>query len=129
MVLHLDEERRILGVDSASNEVGVLRNDIFAVIHDKDASDVEFDIVTLHLDKDLPLLGVDLHTATEGRIDSIGRDCEGATSRRFLDVLLAIIMPSDDPNTFCDEICRMEIGAGLTDPDIGTRHRSKPLTF
>ena len=42
-------ERWILGVDGASNEVKILRNDVFAIIHDKDMPYVKLDIVALLL--------------------------------------------------------------------------------
>ena len=44
-----DIERQILGVDDASDEVKILGNDVFAIIHDKDASHIKLDIVTLLL--------------------------------------------------------------------------------
>ena len=42
-----DVEREILGVNNTLDEVEVFGNDVLAVVHDKDATDVEFDIVTL----------------------------------------------------------------------------------
>jgi len=42
-------ERKVLGVDDTLDEVEVLRDDVFAIIHDEDTADVEFDVVALLL--------------------------------------------------------------------------------
>jgi hypothetical protein len=44
-----DVEREILGVDDALNEVEVFGDDILAVVHDEDATNVELDVVALLL--------------------------------------------------------------------------------
>ena len=42
-------ERQILGVDDPPHEIEVFGNDVFAIVHDKDASDVELDVVAFLL--------------------------------------------------------------------------------
>ena len=44
-----DVERQVLGVDNTLDEVEILGDDIFAVVHDEDATDVELDVVALLL--------------------------------------------------------------------------------
>jgi hypothetical protein len=40
-------ERKILGVDNAFDEVEIFGNEIFAIVHDEDAADIELDVVAL----------------------------------------------------------------------------------
>jgi hypothetical protein len=44
-----DVERKILRVDDSLDEVEVLGNDVLAVVHDEDTTNVELDVVTLLL--------------------------------------------------------------------------------
>lgn len=42
-------EREILGVDNTLDEIEVFRDEVLAIVHDKDAADIELDVVTLLL--------------------------------------------------------------------------------
>ena len=44
-----DVERQILGVDDTLDEVEVLGNEVFTVVHDEDTADVKLDVVALLL--------------------------------------------------------------------------------
>ena len=55
-------ERQVLGVDDALDEVEVLRDEVFTIIHDEDAANVELDIVAFLLS----LEEVEGSTETEG---------------------------------------------------------------
>lgn len=44
-----DVERQVFRIDDTLDKVEVLRNEVLAVVHDKDTADVEFDIVALFL--------------------------------------------------------------------------------
>ena len=44
-----DVERKIFGVDDTLDEVEVLGNEVFTVIHDEYTADIEFDVVALLL--------------------------------------------------------------------------------
>ena len=44
-----DVERKILRIDNTPDEVGILWNKIFTIIHDENAADIKFDVITLLL--------------------------------------------------------------------------------
>jgi len=48
-ILSRDVEGEILGVNNTSDEAKIFRDEVFAVVHDEDSSDVEFDVVFLLL--------------------------------------------------------------------------------
>jgi len=48
-ILSGDVEGEILGVNNTSDEAKIFRDEVFAVVHDEDSSDVEFDVVFLLL--------------------------------------------------------------------------------
>jgi hypothetical protein len=44
-----DVKGKIFRVDDTLDEVEVLRDEVFAIVHDEDAANVEFDVVALFL--------------------------------------------------------------------------------
>jgi hypothetical protein len=44
-----DVKRQVLGVDNTLDEVEVLGDEVLTVVHDENAANVEFDVVTLLL--------------------------------------------------------------------------------
>ena len=49
-----------------------------------------------------------LGTSSKGRIDGVRSNSEGTTSSRFPDILLIIVVLSDDLDTLSDKVCRVE---------------------
>merc|ERR1719304_39423 len=76
-----------------------------------------FSLILLHL-KD------NLGTSSKG-LTVVLLDCEGASSRRFPDVLLIIIVLGGDCHLVCHQVCRVESYSKLTDHrNIGTSRKS-----
>jgi len=48
-ILSRDVEGEILGVNNTSDEAKIFRDEVFAVVHDEDSSDVELDVIFLLL--------------------------------------------------------------------------------
>jgi len=48
-ILSGDVEGEILGVNNTSDEAKIFRDEVFAVVHDEDSSDVELDVIFLLL--------------------------------------------------------------------------------
>lgn len=64
---------------------------------------------------------LDLGTAAEIGVDSVGGDGEGTSGSGLPDVLLVVVVLGDDLDTLGDEVCGVETDTELTDHrDIGT---------